>query len=571
MGDGRARIAKGYVQTAMGTVHYRRAGEGPPVVLLHDSPRSSLLHLPLLGTLSDRFTVFALDTPGYGGSDPLTLAPGMAGREPIIADFALALERTLAALGIGRAAFYACHTSSKILLDFAVRWPARVGVAVLDGLSIPTGEPDAGFIGRYMRPFDMDAEGAWLAREWTRVKDTVRWFPWFAADPSTRMPIDMPSMEEMQAYCLDYFRAGPRYADAYRAAMRHNPLDNVARVTAPVVYAARADDVLFPCLDLLPPHCRIERLPADRAAWLAAIGDHLTAGAGAQPYQPPPAAGAADPPAGRLYVDLPHGQVRLYRFGQPGDARPVLVLHDPPGGAAADTPLLRALGKRRLVLAPDLPGCGQSDALPVASLAAYAETLAELLRALAIGPVDLVAEGMATPIALAVMAAHPGCVGAAVLDGVMLPDDTLRADMARRYCPPLVLSASGAHWQEVWHLLRDREAQFPWYDGAASAIRGRTPDMSVDRLRSLLLDVMAQPARYGDAVHVAVSRDVRPLLPQVGHPVLLCADPGDPRQGWSTGAAAVLPRGTVGPRPASPEARAGLYLDYFERVNDATS
>jgi hypothetical protein len=76
-------------------VHLRYAGSGPPVVLLHDSPRSSRLHEPLLAALSDRFTVIALDTPGYGNSTPL------AGDAPLrIADFADALADTLQALGL---------------------------------------------------------------------------------------------------------------------------------------------------------------------------------------------------------------------------------------------------------------------------------------------------------------------------------------------------------------------------------------------------------------------------------------------------------------------------------------
>ncbi|MBB6253092.1 alpha/beta fold hydrolase [Nitrospirillum iridis] len=568
------RIARGYVRTRMGEVHYRRAGAGPAVVLLHDSPRSSLLHLPLLRALGDRFTVFALDTPGYGASTPLDL-----GRAPVIADFAEALELTLSALGIGRAAFYACHTGSKILLDFAVRWPARVGVAVLDGLSIPAGDPaggfpnegfpNEGFIERYMRPFELDAEGAWLGREWTRVKDTLRWFPWFTADQAGRMPIDLPPLEDIQAYCLDYFMAGPHYADAYRAAMRHNPLDNVARAVAPVVYTARADDVLFSHLDRLPPHRRIDRLPADRTVWLAAIGRHLAAAAGTEPYREP--AGAEGPGPSRFHAGLPHGQIRLHRFGRARDRRPLLWLHDPPGGAAADGPLLSALGRGRLVLAPDLPGCGQSDPLPDPGLAAYVDALAGLLDVLAIGMVDIAAEGMATPIALALMAAHPGRVGAAILDGAVLADDAGRDDMARRYCPPLVLSGGGAHWHEAWHLLRDREAQFPWYGSGAASIRHRTPDLAAGRLRALLLDVMAQPARYGDAVHAAVSRDVRPLLPGLGHPVLLCADSGDPRQGWSHRAAADLSHAIVRQRPATPEERARLYLDFLERASDADS
>lgn len=107
----RARIRRAYVRAPHGLVHYRVAGDGPAVVLLHDSPRSSAMHLPQLEALSDQFTVIALDTPGYGRSQPLPPEP-----RPTIADFAAALAGTLVALGLERCPVYGFHTSSKFTL-----------------------------------------------------------------------------------------------------------------------------------------------------------------------------------------------------------------------------------------------------------------------------------------------------------------------------------------------------------------------------------------------------------------------------------------------------------------------
>lgn len=108
-------------------VHYRAAGAGPAVVLLHDSPRSSRLHMPLMKLLASRFSVFALDTPGYGNSDPLPFA------NPTIPNFAEALGATLDAMGLAQAPIYATHTSAKIALALAVRG-GRMPQLVLDGL-----------------------------------------------------------------------------------------------------------------------------------------------------------------------------------------------------------------------------------------------------------------------------------------------------------------------------------------------------------------------------------------------------------------------------------------------------
>ena len=77
-------------------VHYRRAGKGPVVVLLHQSPTSSREHVPLIERLMNEFTVIAPDTPGNGLSDPLP------GDQPLAEEYAHALAQTLEALGIER-------------------------------------------------------------------------------------------------------------------------------------------------------------------------------------------------------------------------------------------------------------------------------------------------------------------------------------------------------------------------------------------------------------------------------------------------------------------------------------
>ena len=67
-------------------LHYRVAGDGPPVVMLHPSPMSSAALLPMATALAAHFRVYAFDTPGYGLSDPLpdrplySVAPGWRAR-----------------------------------------------------------------------------------------------------------------------------------------------------------------------------------------------------------------------------------------------------------------------------------------------------------------------------------------------------------------------------------------------------------------------------------------------------------------------------------------------------------
>lgn len=50
------------------TVAWDRLGDGPPLVFLHGTPWSSALWRPIADALSQRFTVYLWDMPGYGGS-----------------------------------------------------------------------------------------------------------------------------------------------------------------------------------------------------------------------------------------------------------------------------------------------------------------------------------------------------------------------------------------------------------------------------------------------------------------------------------------------------------------------
>ena len=50
------------------TIHGRRGGSGPPVLLLHAIPETHLMWHQIASQLAERFTVVATDLRGYGQS-----------------------------------------------------------------------------------------------------------------------------------------------------------------------------------------------------------------------------------------------------------------------------------------------------------------------------------------------------------------------------------------------------------------------------------------------------------------------------------------------------------------------
>src|SRR5690606_14285730 len=77
-------ITRHFVTVGKRRIHYRKAGSGPPLLMVHQSPRSSAEYEPLMTKWAQHFTCIAPDTPGFGQSDPL---PG----DPDINDFSTAL------------------------------------------------------------------------------------------------------------------------------------------------------------------------------------------------------------------------------------------------------------------------------------------------------------------------------------------------------------------------------------------------------------------------------------------------------------------------------------------------
>lgn len=118
----------GYADTAMGQVHFRRAGTGDPLLLLGSSGRSSSIFEGLLPLLAPHFDAVAIDTPGFGRS--CALPPGTT-----IEQLAGCAASVLDALGIEHCHLYGLHTGNKIATAFAGRWPERVDRMVLAGQS----------------------------------------------------------------------------------------------------------------------------------------------------------------------------------------------------------------------------------------------------------------------------------------------------------------------------------------------------------------------------------------------------------------------------------------------------
>jgi pimeloyl-ACP methyl ester carboxylesterase len=65
------QVERSFIGTPSGRIHIASAGSGAPVLLLHQTPRSWDEFRDVLPLLGRHYRVIAMDTVGYGDSDPL--------------------------------------------------------------------------------------------------------------------------------------------------------------------------------------------------------------------------------------------------------------------------------------------------------------------------------------------------------------------------------------------------------------------------------------------------------------------------------------------------------------------
>lgn len=126
------------VTTRGARIRFVEAGDGPPLVLVHDALGSHELWERTAPALAERFRVIAPDLPGFGGSekpDPQRYAYGYDA-------FAESVFDLVAALGLGRVDVCGHGMGAGVALTLAARHPAVVRKLVL--VSAPVHGDEAG-------------------------------------------------------------------------------------------------------------------------------------------------------------------------------------------------------------------------------------------------------------------------------------------------------------------------------------------------------------------------------------------------------------------------------------------
>jgi len=452
-------------------------------VMLHGSPGDSQMLLAEIAAAAERFTVFALDTAGFGHSDAL------AGDVLTVRDLAEATAQTMRTLGLPPCPVYGTHTGAAIAIELGVGWPEQVTGLVMEGLPAFT-EPEMAEIFRgYFAPMLPDPLGGHLTSTFIRFRDQFTWFPWPSRDVRRLNALNRPEPADIDLWVSMFYRSCKTYKPAYYAACHYGQaaIGAAAALELPAIYMAAAEDMLFPHLQRLPPRKpgqQIAPLPSDLAGRNGTIVKYISefAGDGPAPAHRQMAAG------GRMFIDAPHGQVFVRLYGDP--ARPALVLlHDAPGTSLGLAGLAERFATTHYVIVPDHPGSGLSGAVAGDALAAAADNVFAVADALGLGAFVLAATGCGTAVAAQLATLSTGRISR------FLIADTTPRDPAR-IAPEIALAPTGAHWVQAWLMLRDNQIYKPWYEGTVAAQRQTQGNFDADFLHDQTAALMEGRASY---------------------------------------------------------------------------
>jgi pimeloyl-ACP methyl ester carboxylesterase len=223
-------IRRGFVDTPHGQIHYATAGQGDPVLLLNQTPRSWDEYRDVLPIIGANRRAIAMDTIGFGDS----YKPEEEGS---IEDYARGVIFFLDGLGIKRTSIVGHHTGGVIAVEVAATHPERVDKLVLSSTPYVNAEDRERKEDR--PPIDevqFKEDGSHLKELWQR---RVGFYPENRPDLLLR-------------YVVDALKAGEGMENGHRAVSRYRMEEKTPLIeAATLVMAGAGDPFSYPRMGLL--------------------------------------------------------------------------------------------------------------------------------------------------------------------------------------------------------------------------------------------------------------------------------------------------------------------------------
>jgi pimeloyl-ACP methyl ester carboxylesterase len=213
-------VKRGFADTTRGQIHYATAGEGKPVLLLHQTPRSWDEFRDVLPIVGKKYRAIAMDTIGFGDSyKPAEINA--------IQDYASGVIDFLDAMSIDRASLVGHHTGGVIAVEVAASYPERVDKLVLS--STPYVDKQDRELRKTRPPIDeveFKEDGSHLTELWQK---RMPFYPKNRPDLLLRLVIDA-------------LKVGERMEEGHRAVSQYRMEEKTGLIRAPTLVLAGTED-----------------------------------------------------------------------------------------------------------------------------------------------------------------------------------------------------------------------------------------------------------------------------------------------------------------------------------------
>lgn len=511
-------------------VHYRTAGEGAPLVMLHQSPQNSEALEPAMQFFSEICRCIALDTPGYGLSDPLFE------KAKTIGDYAEATMEAIDALGIDRFCLYGVATGSQVGIEIAKRYPGRVHFLLLDANGHLSADERKIILDGYFPEVTPRRDGGHLLTYWDMCKQLFVSFPWHSGQQVDRLPLDQPPAEVIHTILMRYLDAGEGYASAYRIAFDTEDRTHLDGLDVPTTMVRWEGSAALSMTDALLalglPDCVkvLNAGPSIEKRYAIQLEALRQATANLEPLQDVSASSTLGHGAGRAYIDA-GGEPYHCHVSRSGNGHPLVLLHDLGQSSAQIHPAFQSAVGKRPVLALDLPGHGDSSHEPgaLSSFSDMADRVADVLQNAGFQDADIAGYGFGGALAIAV-SERLNTRRVVVIDPLMM-DDPVKSAFLQSGLPSLQPHRDGRHLLAAFTMVRDAELFWPWFDQRKTAIRQRNANLDPGYLHQKTLDILKTARSYERLTEVALSVDWEALLAQASAGVTVAVTEDHPCPG----------------------------------------
>ncbi len=227
LADAAPRLGRAYFESRYGQLHVHNAfpagggfDEATPLLCFHQSPMSGRVFGPLMRLMGPGRSVYAPDTPGFGGSDAPPELPQILDYAAVMVDFIDSMRlRSVDLLGY--------HTGSAIAAEVAIARPTVVRRVVLIAIPVLTAEERAAFASSPW-PVPIQEDGSHLLKEWQR---SLYW-----RGPGV-------TLEQLARGFAEKLHNGPQAWWGANAVMQYAAVERLPLITQPVLALRPKDDL----------------------------------------------------------------------------------------------------------------------------------------------------------------------------------------------------------------------------------------------------------------------------------------------------------------------------------------